>query len=162
VIFGSNGNRLLSGGDDGTLKVWDAQAGTLRATLPSPDAGPVRGIALLPQEQVLAAYEAGLLVVWDVKDRREICRMPTPGDRLRGLVVTEGERYVIVADDRRTLRAWDLEALRDGQAAPAEPLAMVRVESAPRSMAFSPATGTLLVGDCVGGVNCLRYVESGK
>jgi WD40 repeat protein len=159
VIFGPDENHLLSGGDDGALKVWDAHAGTLCATLPSPGAGPVRGIELLPQDQVLAGYEAGLLVIWDASDQREVCRMQTQGEGLRGLAVTEGGHHVIVADDKRILRVWDLATLRSDHSRPVDPLALVRLESAPRSMAFSPVTSTLLVGDVVGGVNCLRYVE---
>ena len=159
VILGPDEHQLLSGGDDGALKVWDVQTGALCATLPSPDAGPIRGIALLPQGRVLAGYEVGLLVIWDVGDRREIHRMETHGAGLRGLAVTGGGQHVIVADDRRVLRAWDLATLHGDRSTPVTPLALVRLESAPRSMAFSPPTGTLLVGDVVGGVNCLRYVE---
>jgi WD40 repeat protein len=160
VTFGPDGDRLLSGGDDGALKIWNAQTGVLRATLPSPDAGPVRGIALLPHQQVVVGYEEGLLVIWDLSQRRDVRRMWTQGLGLRGLVVTEGGQRVIVADNRRTLRVWDTASLRQDGAAPLEPVALVRLESGLRSMALSPGTGTLLAGDCVGGVSCLQYVEA--
>jgi WD40 repeat protein len=159
VSFGSDGDRLFSGGDDGTLKIWDAQSGTLRATLSSPDAGPLRGIALLSKEQVLAGYEAGLLIIWDVATRREVCRMKTQGEGLRGLAVTEEARRVIVADNQRAVRVWELAAVCTSQSAPA-PVVLVRLESALRSLTYSPETNTLLVGDCVGGVNCLHLVEN--
>jgi WD40 repeat protein len=159
VRFGPDGETLLSGGDDGALKVWDPHDGTLRATCPPPDAGPVRGIAALSADEVLVGYQAGLLAIWRVGQARTVSRMRTPGDGIRGLVVTAGARCVLVAEDRRTLRAWSVRALRAGRAVPDEPLALVRLETGLRSLALDPASGILLVGDVVGGVTCLRYAR---
>jgi WD40 repeat protein len=159
VTFGPDGGHLLSGGDDGALKIWDAHTAALCATFPSPDAGPIRGIALLPQGQVVAGYEHGLLVIWDRVKRHEVRRIEVPGEWIRGVVVTAGGREVMVADNRRTIRVWETGALGEGHSTP---VALVRLESAARSLALSRGASTLLVGDVVGGVSCLHYVEGGK
>jgi WD40 repeat protein len=67
-----NGNRLalVSGGEDGVLKSWDAEAGRMIDEM-ADDAKPVRAIAASPDGTMLAAGSIdGMVRIWNFDDTR--------------------------------------------------------------------------------------------
>ncbi len=44
VTFSPNGNRIATGGDDGAIKIWDANTGTQLSSFQTPKSGPVGGV----------------------------------------------------------------------------------------------------------------------
>ena len=65
-------------------------------------------------------------------------------------VTSDGRRAVSASDDR-TLRVWDLET--------GEEQAAVALDGALWSVSVAPDGVTIVTGDRVGNVYCLRYVE---
>jgi serine/threonine protein kinase len=71
VAFDPNGNALAVGLDDGTVKIWDLEAGRVRATL-NAHAGPVWSLALTSDGGRLAtASDDGTVKLWDTAALRD-------------------------------------------------------------------------------------------
>jgi len=66
IKFSSNGSRILTGGVDNQLKVWDSNNGKLIKTLPDHTA-PIAGIDIHPSGSIFAsASHDGAVIIWNV------------------------------------------------------------------------------------------------
>jgi WD40 repeat protein len=70
------------------------------------------------------------------------------------VAVTPDGRYAISASDDRTLKVWDLETGRE--------LATAALEGGLQCIVVAPDGASILAGDLVGNVYCLKYVERNK
>jgi tetratricopeptide (TPR) repeat protein len=63
VVFGPGGNRIITGSDDGTVKVWDAERGvelmTLNANIP------ILSVAFSPDGKSIAASASAQVILWE-------------------------------------------------------------------------------------------------
>ncbi|MCU0514956.1 MAG: hypothetical protein MUE40_20565, partial [Anaerolineae bacterium] len=65
VAFNSDGSRLVSGGADASLRVWDAADGTLLQTLEVPYSARFASVAYSPDDRLIAAADVNTLLLWD-------------------------------------------------------------------------------------------------
>jgi RNA polymerase sigma factor (sigma-70 family) len=72
LTFSPDGARLVSGGDDGRVRVWDVGTARELLTLSSPKARPIRAVALGREGNAVAAgNDDGTVLVWDLHGRRD-------------------------------------------------------------------------------------------
>jgi eukaryotic-like serine/threonine-protein kinase len=64
IAFADDGKRLVSGGADRTVRMWDVATGKQQVCIANP--GPVYGLALAPDASVVAAMGTDAIRVWDV------------------------------------------------------------------------------------------------
>lgn len=103
--FTDNGRRIVSAGQDGSLRVWDAQSGAIIRTIELDD-GPPLALAVRDREAI-TGHRDGTLVVWDLErgDKRGTFKRP---DLTVGALafMAEPERFAVGGGDGR-VSVWD-------------------------------------------------------
>jgi WD40 repeat protein len=67
IAYSPDGQILATGSDNGVVRLWDVQAGSLLATLPAQPAG-VTGLTFSPNGEALAVCStAGVVYIWSIK-----------------------------------------------------------------------------------------------
>ncbi len=108
----SFGRRIMTGGADGTARVWDMRHPTRLVTLPFKDlhTDRVRAVAVSPNDKWAASGDnSGDFVIWDMQADRPVGR-PLSGHtgEIGAVAFTpDGHRMVSVSTDR-TARVWTL------------------------------------------------------
>jgi len=114
VAFSPNGKTVISGGRDGTLRVWDARTGAVLHTLTQQgDRELVCSGAVSPDGQTIVSGSWGLRVrVWDANTGTE---SNTPhalqgheGD-VRSMNVSPDGRTIVSGSHDSTVRVWDAQ-----------------------------------------------------
>jgi WD40 repeat protein len=108
VSFSRDG--LASGGDDGTVQLWDPRTGACLATLQG-HSGRVNSVSYSPNGRCLAsAGEDGTVRLWDAQtgDPRAILRGHS--DWVRSLSFSPDGRYLATGGDDGAVRLWDMQA----------------------------------------------------
>jgi WD40 repeat protein len=111
VAFAPDGQCLISGGDDGTLRVWDRT--TQRELLGLlAHATTIYGIVALPTANWIAsACQAGDVVVWNLATGQALARFDQGlATRSRALACSPDGRYLLIGNDDGVLWRWDWQA----------------------------------------------------
>ncbi len=108
VAFSADGRHLISGGNDGTLRVWDADDGAAVRTLEG-HLGMVQALAAHPNASLVASGAADRTIrVWNVITGRTVALLEGHGAPVTSLAMSpEGDRLFSGSCDA-TLRGWDL------------------------------------------------------
>jgi WD40 repeat protein len=105
----SDGRRVVSASDDGTLKVWELETGKELATLQG-HGNNVNGCAVTPDgRRVVSASVDNTLKVWDLETGKQLVTLEGHRSIVAGCVVTPDGRRVVSASWDGQLKVWDLE-----------------------------------------------------
>lgn len=110
ILFEYNSSKLISGGQDQTIKTWDTNTGsqsrTLRGCL-----GTVLDLCITHDNRsVIAASSANNLYVWDVSSGRVRHTLTGHVDKVCAVDVSKvSTRSVVSAAYDRTIKVWDLQ-----------------------------------------------------
>ena len=168
IAFGPGGATLDSGGQDGTVRLW-----SLPRTLLTGAAGAVDSVAFTPDEQTMATSGAdGTVRLWDVADRASPRPLGQPlafgggTSEVFSVAISANGQLLAASDYAGTVQLWDI---RD----PAHPRPLDNLDLGDKlggvvqqlsggmlgtgkfsdpmySVAFSPNSKTLAVGDSFG------------
>ncbi len=134
VAFSPDGTRIVSGGWDGTLRLWDAASGQPISEPLKGHEGRVNGIAFSPDGQrVVSGSDDETLRLWDAASGQSIGE-PLKGHEgvVLGVAFSPDGTRIVSGGSDRTLRQWD--------AASGQPIGepLMGHEGSVMSVAFSP------------------------
>lgn len=110
IVIGADGQTLVSGGQDKTIKVWELQTGKLKKTLRS-DSGAINDLAIAPDGKTVVTGSGDRLVrIWDItSDRPPQILKGHSGSVLHVHMASDGKTVISVADGiNREVKVWDI------------------------------------------------------
>ena len=115
VAWSPDGRRVLSGSQDQTARVWDAETGReLRVLRGHTEA--IVGVAWSPDSyQVLSGAHDGTVRVWDAETGRELSVLRGHEGFVYGVAWSLDGRRVLSGSQDQTVRVWDAETGRELQ-----------------------------------------------
>lgn len=136
IAFSANGASIVTGGDDGALRFWDAESGLNLQTI---DLGaPIRAIEFSPDGRLLAialASAGANLRIHDSSTRAQITALSMSTISVASLAFSPDSSLLAVGATGNLFTVWDAETF--------QPLLTSVVEGAPSDISFSP-DGTLI------------------
>ncbi|KAI9087587.1 hypothetical protein K1719_030457 [Acacia pycnantha] len=109
ALFVYNSSKLITGGHDRSVKVWDTNTGALSSNL-SGCLGSVLDLTVTHDNQsVIAASSSNNLFVWDVNSGRVRHTLTGHTDKVCAVDVSKASsRHVVSSAYDRTIKVWDL------------------------------------------------------
>jgi serine/threonine protein kinase len=114
LSLSADGQLLLSGGQDETLRLWEADR-LREVKCIADDVGPVEDVCLSPHGKwaascALRLFQSDMVVqLWDVASGRERRRLKGPSDNLHCLAIAADGRRVAAGSSDQTARIWALD-----------------------------------------------------
>ncbi|XVF08792.1 hypothetical protein REPUB_Repub07fG0033500 [Reevesia pubescens] len=110
ILFEYNSGKLISGGQDRSIKMWDTSTGSLSHSLFG-CLGSVLDLAITHDNRfIIAASSSNNLFVWDVNSGRVCHTLTGHMDKVCAVDVSKvSSRHVVSAAYDRTLKVWDLQ-----------------------------------------------------
>ncbi|QHO20022.1 hypothetical protein HN51_062533 [Arachis hypogaea] len=109
ILFEYNSSRLITGGQDRSVKVWDTNTGTVSSNLHG-CLGSVLDLTITHDNRsVIAASSSNNLYVWDLNSGRVRHTLTGHTEKVCAVDVSKvSSRHVVSAAYDRTIKVWDL------------------------------------------------------
>lgn len=110
VDFALLGEQILSGGQDGNLRLWQGPALEPLATLDSLGDAISRISASADGRRVAVSTISGVIEVWNPRTRERLRRFELPGRFISNLRISPDGRHLFAADMGNTGHLWNVES----------------------------------------------------
>jgi WD40 repeat protein len=109
VAFSPDGQRAVSGGWNGTLRVWDVAGRSAIACFDQVHKGRVHGVALSPDgRQALSGSYDGTLCLWEVRTGTVLKRFAGHVGEVTHVALSADGRRALSGGGDQTVRLWDV------------------------------------------------------
>jgi WD40 repeat protein len=108
LVLSSNGQTLISGSADQTIKIWNFNTGKEIRTLTG-HSSYVNRLALTPDGLLLASASADQTIkIWEIATGQELRTLTGHNSSIDALVITPDGRYLISASADQTIKIWEI------------------------------------------------------
>ena len=148
MAVASDGSWLASGGDDGTVRIWDVATWRERAVLEGHTRG-VSAVAVAPDGSWLASGgDDGTVRIWDVATWRERAVLKGHTGHVSAVAVAPDGSWLASGSRDNSVRIWETGSARTG--------ALMRLEGSVNSCAWLGTNGLVVGG--LGGVYTFDFL----
>ena len=107
VTFSTNGEHLVSGGEDSILQVWRVEDGKRTATMETD--GAVLCLAVSKDERWLAAgLRGGEVLVWDLATHEQVFKHKEDDNYINGVDFLPDSSRLVSVSENKTASIWDI------------------------------------------------------
>ncbi|KAJ3517139.1 hypothetical protein NMY22_g14026 [Coprinellus aureogranulatus] len=108
VAFHSEGKWLVTGSEDGTIKVWDLRTSTLHRTYDN--GAPVNDVIIHPnQGELISCDQAGSIKQWDLSDNVCSHELTPAGDiPIRSVTLAADGSFLVAGNNKGQIYVWRL------------------------------------------------------
>ncbi|EGJ33197.1 MULTISPECIES: WD40 repeat domain-containing protein [Moorena] len=104
-----DGNYVIAGSTNSTIKVWNLQTRKLRFLLKG-HRQEITSLAITPDGKYLVSGSKDKTIkIWNLETRKECFTLTGHGDSVNTLAVTPDGNYVVSGSEDNTIKIWDLE-----------------------------------------------------
>jgi WD40 repeat protein/serine/threonine protein kinase len=107
-----DGRRLVTAGEDGSVRVWDSASGRELFTLKGHSQN-VRSVAVTPDGRIVAAGENGTIRIWDAANGQEFPSAIGYTGTILAATLTPDGRRLITGTRHGVVKVWDLASGRE-------------------------------------------------
>lgn len=159
VAFSPDGKRLVSGGEDGSARIWNLQTGEA-TPFRAQHEGHVFGVAFHPNKALVASAGADFqVVIWDVTTGREVIRLPKTERHISRVLFSPDGGKVVASMWNGRLWIWGAADGRELMRLEEHVLGMevngIALNSDGRRIASASSDGTVRVWDSATGRSVL-------
>ena len=112
VVFSPDGKRLAAAGEDGTVHVWEANAGWKEHLLHG-HSGKVLSVAFSPDGRLASESADHTVKIWDVAAEKEVFTLRGHDDVVRSAALGADGRRLASGGDDRVVKVWDAATGRE-------------------------------------------------
>ncbi len=160
VVVSLDGQFILSGSEDRTIRIWDVETGMFVADFRG-HTQPITCLAATPDGQhALSGDEEGCVILWRIGDCRGVARMESADLHLGRVVafsVSADGRRMVVSHSSRTIALWNLETFKLIRTYVIDDTLAEAVVILPGSLQAASAGRTITVWDLETGQTMLRF-----
>jgi WD40 repeat protein len=147
--FSPDGKTLVTGGEDGILRVWSTSGNRFRDVV-AHGGLPVRSVSFSGDGKLLATAGAnGFLCLWDTRTYRRLCRFSREDDQSSFVVLSPDSKTLISDCDRGGFYLWDVatEKVRGRFSGHREGIISAAIARDGKTLLTGSEDGTALVWD---------------
>jgi len=104
--FSPDGTKLVTGGNDHTVRIWDLEREV--KTILRPEEG-ATAVAIAPNGNLgISGHQNGSLFLWDLKTGNKQDKLVGHSNRINAIAITDEGNKAVSASSDMTVRVWDL------------------------------------------------------